>query len=346
MKKLIIGSLAKSAGKTSVIVGLTKAYGKTIGYMKPFGDRLLYKKKRLWDYDSALVTGIFGLKENPEDMSIGFEHAKLRYMYDEAETKKKLSEMASHNGEGKDILFVEGPENLAAGVSIHLDVISAARNLGGRLILVLSGSEDSIIDGAAFINKYIDMSQVDLAGVIVNKVHDVEDFKNTYLGSIAGLGINVLGVIPYQKVLGRFSVGYLADALFARVIAGEAGLSRMVKRIYIGAMAADTVVRDHIFEKEDKKLVITGGDRSDMIIAALETDTSAIIVTCNVLPEPTIISKASELGVPLLMVSADTYQVVKQIDALEPLLTKGATEEIELLGKLARECIALNALTG
>ena len=50
MKNIIIGSVDENAGKTSLIVGLGRAIsGKKFGYLKPFGDRLLYRKKRLWD---------------------------------------------------------------------------------------------------------------------------------------------------------------------------------------------------------------------------------------------------------------------------------------------------------
>ncbi len=62
MKNLIIGSMDPNSGKTSLIVGLGKAIaGKKFGYLKPFGDRLLYRKKRLWDQDTALIANIFGL---------------------------------------------------------------------------------------------------------------------------------------------------------------------------------------------------------------------------------------------------------------------------------------------
>ena len=52
MDKVIIASTRKSAGNTSVIVGIAGALKKNFGYMKPFGDRLLYRKKQSWDYDS------------------------------------------------------------------------------------------------------------------------------------------------------------------------------------------------------------------------------------------------------------------------------------------------------
>ena len=91
MKKIIIGSVSENAGKTSFIVGLGKVIGRKFCYLKPFGDRLIYRKKRLWDYDSALITNIFGLEQSSDEMTIGFEHSKLRYMYDEAGTKAKLT---------------------------------------------------------------------------------------------------------------------------------------------------------------------------------------------------------------------------------------------------------------
>ena len=54
MDKLVMASMRQDAGKTSVILGMAEASERKIGYMKPFGDRLHYRKKRLWDYDGRL----------------------------------------------------------------------------------------------------------------------------------------------------------------------------------------------------------------------------------------------------------------------------------------------------
>ena len=106
MDKFVITSMRPSAGKTSLIIGLARALNKKMGYLKPFGARLLYKKKRLWDYDAALITHIFNLEENPEDMSIGFHHSKLLYSLDEKATAAKLLKALDHIGENKDLIFV------------------------------------------------------------------------------------------------------------------------------------------------------------------------------------------------------------------------------------------------
>ncbi len=343
MDKLVISSSRESAGKTSVIVGLAKAMGKTYGYIKPFGDRLLYRKKRLWDYDAALVTNILSLNENPEDITIGFEHSKLRYMYDEQRIKDKIQELVNNTGKNKDLLFVEAGKDLSYGVSVHLDAISLAVNIGGKLIVVVSGNDDAIVDDIMFVKNYVNTSKVDFRGVIINKVHDLEDFTATYLPAINKLGVKVLGILPHQSDLRNFTVGYLSECLFAKVIAGESGLNNVVKNIFVGAMSTNEALRSPLFNKESK-LVITSGDRSDMVLASLEPSTIGILLTNNILPPSNIIAKASELNIPLLLVPSDTYQVARQIDLMEPLLTRDNTENINLLVDMVKKNIKLKEI--
>lgn len=336
--------MRKSAGKTSIIVGIAGALKKKMAYLKPFGERLLYRKKRLWDYDSALITHIFGLQEDPVDMSIGFDHSKLRYMYDEEGTRQKLLETIVHISRDKEILFIEGGKDLTYGISIYLDTLSLARYTGGKLFIVVSGEEDTILDEILFLKKHVDLTGVPLGGIIVNKVQNLDEFQNTHLPVINKMGVRVIGVIPYQSELTCFSVYYLADRLFAKVITGEGGLKRVVKNIIIGAWSANVFLQNPVFKKENK-LVITGGDRTDMILASLESDTSGIILTNNILPPSNIISKATERNIPLLMVFSDTYQTAKQIENLEPLLTKDDTDKVELLKELCRKHVDLSVIT-
>jgi len=341
MNKWVIASMRKSAGKTSVIVGIAAALNKKMAYIKPFGERMLYRKKRLWDYDSALITNLFGLKEDPVDMSIGFDHSKLRYMYDEEGTQKKLLETVANIGKDKELLLIEGGRDLSYGISVYLDTLSLAKYTGSRLIMVISGEEDTILDDILFLKKHVDFAGVNLSGVIVNKVQNLDDFQNTHFPVIQRLGVRILGVFPYQSDLTHFSVYYLADRLFAKVITGEGGLKKVIKNIVIGAWSANVFLQNPLFKKENK-LVITGGDRTDMILAALEGDTSGIILTNNILPPSNIISKASEKNIPLLMVFSDTYQTAKQIESLEPLLTREDTEKVDLLKQMAQKYLQLN----
>ena len=343
MNKIIIASLRKNAGKTAVMVGMAKALNKKIGYLKPFGDRLIYNKKRLWDYDSALIANTFALSENPEDMSIGFDHSKLRYMYDEKVTREKVLDLAANMAQGKDLLFVEGGRDLAYGISVYLDAVSLARYLGGNLVIVISGDENTVFDDITYVKKNMDLSGINFKGIIINKVQNMDDFKETYLPQIQKIGVPVLGVIPYQKDLTYFSVSYLSERLFAKVVTGEGHLNRTVKNIFIGAMSVNAALQQPLLKKEGI-LMITGGDRTDMILVALDYQVTGIILTNNVVPPSHIISKATERKVPMLMVPYDTYETARRIDSMEPLMTKDDKQKIELLEKLIRENVNIQEI--
>ena len=129
MTTLIIASLRANAGKTSMIVGLTEYLKRPVGYMKPFGDRLLYSKKRLWDYDAALMSNLYAFDRNPEHMSIGFDHAKIRYMYTGDSLRAQLEEMAEAMGRDNDVLFIECGRTIPYGSGVGLDPLSIAAYL-------------------------------------------------------------------------------------------------------------------------------------------------------------------------------------------------------------------------
>jgi BioD-like phosphotransacetylase family protein len=143
-------------------------------------------------------------------------------------------------------------------------------------------------------------------------------------------------------------VRFLAEKLFAKVIAGERGMDRLIKHVFVGSMSADPAHRNtlsNIINKENK-LIITSGDRSDMILTALESDTSCIVLTNNVLPPSNLIAKAQDAGVPMLMVPQDTYSAATQIDDIEPLIMKQDTGKLAIAEKLVLENIDLKKMTG
>jgi len=60
--------------------------------------------------------------------------------------------------------------------------------------------------------------------------------------------------------------------------------------------------------------VITGGDRPDIQLAALETSTKCLILTGNLRPSPIILGRAEEVGVPMILVKQDTLTTVEIIE--------------------------------
>lgn len=345
MKKIMVASVREGAGKTSLIIGIAASAKFKYGFIKPFGDRLVYRRKKNWDYDCFLIRNLWKLdaETESEEITLGFNHSKLRYVYNRETIKEKLSEMAETAGAGKDFLFIEGGKTLSYGTSIFLDSISMARHLGAEIVFVVSGDDDTIIDDITYIKNHADLDDMNFKGVILNKVQDVENFTNFYLKGIQDMNVPVLGIVPYKELLTFSSVDYLAKKIAAKVIAGENGLKNIVKNIFVGAMSTSLALRNPLFNKP-QKLLITSGDRVDMILAALDSDTAGIILTNNILPPSKIISQASEKDIPLLLVESDTFEVAKQTDRMEALLTEDSRDKISTLIQLVEQHVKVDQI--
>jgi BioD-like phosphotransacetylase family protein len=341
MNKLVVASLSKSAGKTSVILGLAKALHQPFGYLKPFGDRMVHREKKAWDYDADLILSVFGIQEDPEELTLGFDHSKLRYMYDAESRGEKLRTMVHRVG--KEILFIEGGRDLRYGVSIGLDPLSVSRDIGAKMLLVLHGNEDTLLDDVMFLKQYVHLAPVTFKGVVLNKVQDLEEFKAIHLRKMEENGIPILGILPYEKELTYMTVGTIARRLFARVITGENALDRVVKNMSVGAMSVGAFIQTTFYDKASQ-LLITSGDRADMILAAIEGGATCLVLTNNIVPSSNIISKAYEHQIPLLLVPHDTYTAATQISQLEPLLTKSESGKIDRVTQLVEKHVNIKAI--
>ncbi|MBE0636028.1 AAA family ATPase [Candidatus Bipolaricaulota bacterium] len=344
MKSLIVASTREDAGKTSIIIALARILNMRFGYLKPLGDRFLYRKKRLWDYDASLLTQLFALGEEPETISIGFDHSKLRYMYDRKAIFQEYDRIVNQVGAGREAVFVECGKDLAYGASVYLDPLTISQETGAPVLIVASGGENEIADDLAFIHRFVGSDEANVAGVIINKVVQMEDFCQVHLPEIEKLGVNVLGVLPHQAEFETISLATVADKLFAKVLGGESGLTNRVRSVVVGAMSVNAALVDpHI--NDPGKLVITSGDRSDMILAMMETEgTAGIVLTNDIIPPANIVAKASMQNVPLLVVSGDTYSTALQIEKIRPLLRAEDTEQMAKMTALVSDHVDVGRL--
>lgn len=343
MKSVVVASVREGAGKTSLLVGILKAAGDAYGYMKPFGDRLIQKRKKNRDYDSSLLVDLFSVAEQAEEITLGFDHSKLRYIYDEQSVRDAVQKMVEVVGKSRKGVFIEAGKDLFYGASVRLDPFSLARHTNSSLVLVVSGEHESVIDDLTFIKKNMNTDDLSGISVIVNKVQDPDEFEELYAGEIQSLGYDLLGIVPFSEDLSFFTVKYLADRLYAKVVAGEEGLNNIIKNIFVGAASTGETMRNPLFNKENK-FVITSGDRDDMILAALESNATGILLTNNVLPPTNIITLANEKNIPMLLVSADTFAASRRIGKLETLLTSDNTQMVGLLSNMAEKYLDIDRL--
>ena len=148
-----------------------------------------------------------------------------------------------------------------------------------------------------------------LAGVVLNGVlpQEVEKVKNEIIPSLKDLDIEVFGVMPKSPLLRSVTVGELVRRLDAKVICCSEKDQLLVETLSIGAMGVNSAME--FFRRRRNMAVVTGAERTDIQLAALEASTQCLILTGLGEPLAQLIHRAEELEVPILKVSLDTLSL-------------------------------------
>jgi uncharacterized protein len=83
--------------------------------------------------------------------------------------------------------------------------------------------------------------------------------------------------------------------------------------------------------------VVTGGDRTDIQLAALESSTQCLILTGHLPPSPLVIGRAEEMEIPVLSVDLDTLTTVEIIDSTFGNVRLHETIKVECVSQLMAE---------
>jgi BioD-like phosphotransacetylase family protein len=127
-------------------------------------------------------------------------------------------------------------------------------------------------------------------------------------------GIATLGIMQKDPVLSAVPIREIITSLNGKVLCCEDRMDELVEHFMIGAMNVESALS--YFRKVSNKAVITGGDRSDIQLAALETPTKCLILTGELYPNASILGRAQEAGVPIVVVRADTANTLEVCENL------------------------------
>jgi BioD-like phosphotransacetylase family protein len=105
----------------------------------------------------------------------------------------------------------------------------------------------------------------------------------------------------------------LSRRLQARVLCSRERLDLLVETLSIGAMNVNSAME--FFRRRRNMAVVTGADRTDIQLAALEASTQCLILTGVGEPLPQLLNRAEELEVPVLKVDHDTLTTVEVVEA-------------------------------
>ena len=214
---------------------------------------------------------------------------------------------------GADVTIIGGVGGLSRGALLNLSGQRIASLLESRVLLVARYESDITVEEILLAG---DLLGDRLAAVAFNYVppEALDHVRGSVREYLERRDLPVLGAVPRDEVLGSVTVRELAEQLDAKVLCCENRLDELVKHFVIGAMNVASAVK--YFREREDKAVITGGDRPDIQLAALQTPTKAVILTGNLHPSNVLVKRAQQVGVPMLLVGADTLSVVARIDSI------------------------------
>jgi len=110
----------------------------------------------------------------------------------------------------------------------------------------------------------------------------------------------------------------------------------------VGAMGQEKALR--FFRRVANKAVITGGDRADIQLAALETSTKCLILTGGFQPSAIVLGRAEELGVPMVLVPYDTLTTVEKTEKIVGHLRIHEAQKVARLKEILTEQVTIDEI--
>lgn len=314
------------SGKTAICLGLFQKFqeiGLRVGYFKPIGFGLKTVEGRLIDPDTILMKEVMSLEEPLEIITpIVLGRWYLELLSDEPQRLvQKITEAYGELSKEKDLVIVEGPPRPEVLTCLQCDIPRLSGELGAKIVFIVKGSGDEIVEEIVLYKTFIEGGGGDLMGTIVNFVPRqlIERVKGIFLPALERCGIVSMGVVPDRKELSLPSVEDIVRELNAEVLAGREHLDRLVEGYLVGAMTPESAL--NWLRRGAGSALITGGDRTDLILTALEADMSVVVLTGNLYPALGVLTRAEEKGIPILLVPQDTYTTVRQLEGVSGRIT-------------------------
>ena len=338
VKAIYLCSLKERVGKTLLSIGIMQKLqnlGKSVAYFKPIGiPKGAFSSKA--DIDVGFIQSIVIKSYKPYDI-ISPISIPDSYYIDSIDASKKEDSLAQINNAYKevskdvDFVVIEGAPSIRKYVRVGLDDLSIACELGiDELIFIETESSDRCIDDIFFTLKYFQFREMKIKGVIFNKIdyEYIARIQELRKDHIQRYNIDIIGIIEKSIELLSARVSEVQAAIGGELLneGAKDGLANMVETYLIGAMNPQAALK--YLRQVKRAAFITGGDRTDLALAALGEDTSCLILTGFIQPDLSVITAANEKGIPILLSPSDTYTTIRNMEKLKPGIQKDEIDKV------------------
>jgi phosphate acetyltransferase len=331
---------------------------------------LLAGKTDKISYFKPIIT--VGKKEKDRRLTLIKEHFKLVQPYEEMYSftiQKAFKEINRKNEaflldaiiekfqrlqENSDFVVVEGTD--FAGISTNVEFngnVSIAKNLGIPAAIILScdhRTDSEIVELAISTANAFLSNGVQVLTLVANKVQQGKEAELCRKLTVALPKEILISAIPVHLELSNPTMEEIRDAMGAKVLFGENLLTNRVDHVIVGAMQ----LRNFLQRVKNNTLVITPGDRGDIIIGALQANISknfgkiaGMVLSGGMLPEDSIVQlvEGLETVVPILQVEEATFEVVTKINDIKARIFADDKEKIAIGIRLFEQAVDEKALT-
>lgn len=331
-KSLYITSLEAQSGKALIALGFMEQLSGRLARLGVF--RPVVSENAESDAIISLMANQYRLHLTPEEM-YGLTMDEVKPLlshgnYDEIYSR--ILERFKSLEDKCDFVLCIGSDYSGVSVALEFDFnVDVARNLGSLLIPIVNGRKKeatTLINAVRAITETLEEKKCDVLAMIINRV--APDQRYQLLASIEKdlAGNNDVYVVPEEPSLERPTVREVAQALDAQIIGGDIErLNGEVSNVKIGAMELPNFL-DHL---DDDTLVITPGDRSDIVIGTLVADRSinyphiaGMVLSGNLKLAPQVKKLAEGMlisPVPVMATEMDTFSAAMRVNNIRPSFT-------------------------
>ncbi|HET7518294.1 MAG TPA: AAA family ATPase, partial [Actinomycetes bacterium] len=305
-RNVYLTAIEPGSGKSAVALGVMETLASIgrVGYFRPIvagGDEP--------DNDIELIRRRYRLPQIYEE-SFGAVVDDLRAMSDRDrydQLLKRILEKYRRLDDATDLILVEGSDFSEASRALEFDFnADMANHLGCPVILVVRGSDRSV----ERILEVVQLAHGSLTGrgctILATICNRVSPASTDELGARVHevVGDEPAYVLPEVPELAAPTVAEVARALAAEYMrpvrgAEEPSTRREVGHVIVGAMNLPNFL-DHI---RDGDLIITPGDRADLIVGSLASrfsgtypNIAGLVLTGGLVPESSVLRLIDGLG--------------------------------------------------
>lgn len=328
------------SGKSLVALGLVNLLAsktEKIAYFKP----VISREGKERDSTLEMMASHFHLSAPYEDMFVFTRNEVVRQINagKEAYIIDTIIDRFKKLQERYDFVVVEGTDFMGGSTNVEFTGnISIAKNLGIPVVVIVKGEGKSvleIVDTAVSTTKSFLDEGVQILTVAANKIDGTKEEEiRTKLTKALPSGI-IVTTLASNKDLGNPTMKEIQESVGGKVLFGEQLLSNQVDTSIVGAMQ----LHNCLTRLSKNTLIVTPGDRGDIIIGALQANISknypkiaGILLTGGLIPEPTILKLIEGLDtvVPIVQVDSGTFKTVNRVANTQSRITTESKDKIAL----------------